>query len=346
VTIFGIDVHPAFQAGLSIEQVRREGFDFMIVKLSEGLGDGFVNMGSLDWIRRGKTVGMVCLGYHFLRPGNIREQARIFAAALKRCDVPGMLDAEALAADGKTATLTIQMIREFCAAALAYGARLPLLYLPKWYWQRIGSPPLAGLPILVASSYPSIHKATATELYTAVTPSRWVSYGGNPIGVLQFADTALVAGQAIDANAYLGTAVSFAALVGAPPPLAARRTPEADVYRIDPTPIPSDAKDTDNPAPGWETVEHTIAAPGLTGGWRGRIIMRTVFGYRGAFVEEAWSGPSGKHYVDRYDPKAKTGGRYVEAFVTQKWELPSGDDFLVIRLATRAAGSSAPEPEH
>jgi hypothetical protein len=347
VTIFGVDIHPGFQAGISIEQIHREGFDFLIAKLSEGLGDGYIAMGSRDWIRRGKAAGMVCAGYHYLRPGNIREQARIFAAGLNLCDVPGMIDAEALAADDKTPTLTIQAIREFYVTATAYGARIPLLYLPKWYWQRIGSPPLAGLPVLVSSSYPSNRKAIATDLYAAVTPSRWVSYGGNPVGVLQFAQSALVAGRAIDVNAYLGTRDSFASLLGAPVPLIARTTPEADMaYPIPPTPIPEGAKPEDVPIGGWPAVEHTIATPGLVGGWRGRIIMRAGFGYRGAFVEEAWSAPSGKHYVDRYDSKAKTGGRYVSAFDTQKWELPAGDDLLVVRLATRAYGSVTPEVEH
>ena len=214
MTIYGIDVHPVYQAGLNIEQVRAEGFDFIAVKLSEGT-DTYPGQ---DWLRRAKACGLLPAGYHYLQPGNENAQAQVFAGQLRQAGVSGMLDAEALAADGKTPTLTIAGIRKFLNCAVSCGVSIPLLYLPNWYWQRIGSPDLTGLPRLWASSYVG-SGGYATAVYESVTPRYWAAYGGLRVTVLQFTDRALVAGQNIDANAFMGTRNELAAILSpsAPP---------------------------------------------------------------------------------------------------------------------------------
>lgn len=216
--IYGIDVHPDFQRGLNIEQVRAEGFDFMAVKLSESTA----TFGGLDWIRRGQACGLLSMGYHYLRPGNEAAQAAVFCQQLAAAGgVPGMLDAEALAGDARTATLTVTGIHRFLDACASNGAHVPLLYLPRWYWQRMGSPDLSGLPMLWASSYVA-GTGYASALYEHVTASYWTAYGNLPVAVLQFTDRATVAGQQIDADAYLSTHDDFAKLIGpntpTPPP--------------------------------------------------------------------------------------------------------------------------------
>lgn len=95
--IYGVDIHPRFQSGISIEEIRREGFDFMAVKVSEGADGSYLAAGSADFLRRGRTAGLLCLGYHYLHPGNGDIQAKVFAESLRGAGVPGMLDAEALA---------------------------------------------------------------------------------------------------------------------------------------------------------------------------------------------------------------------------------------------------------
>ena len=346
----GIDVHPGFQRGLNIEQVYREGFRFLSVKLCEGTSNTWEAMGSADWIRRGKTLGMSCLGYAYLQPGNIPEQARVFAGALARCGVPGVIDAEAITVRGgdTVPTLTIGMIRQFHTELRKLGAPIPLLYLPRWYWQRIGSPDLSGLPPLWGSSYPSTQHATASELYELVTPTRWASYGGLPVMVLQFAETALVAGKAIDANAYQGTPTDFARVtqqsVTMSTPL--QRSDLLMTYRIDPTPFPLDTPADTRPTGTWTAVEHTISTPGPVGGWSGRVLQHLTAGWLGMFIQEAWSAPSGTHFVPRYDPKTNTGGKYVDSFMRESWEHPKGDYALIVRLATRAHVTITTETEH
>jgi lysozyme len=213
--IYGVDIHPCFQAGINIEEIRREGFDFMAVKVSEAVDGSYLADGSADLLRRGGAAGLLSLGYHYLRVGNEDAQARVFAEALGNAGVPGMLDAEALASDGQTPILTIAGIRSFLAACRRLGARIPLLYLPHWYWDRLGRPSLAGLPPLWASWYVDVPSAPASVMYQSHASGSWDSYGALGVEVLQFTDRAQVAGQLVDADHYLGGREEFAALIGA-----------------------------------------------------------------------------------------------------------------------------------
>lgn len=131
----------------------------------------------------------------------------------------------------------------------------------------------------------------------------------------------------------------------APSPTPPRRRRDAMGYIILPTDAPQGAAADARPDGSWDAVEGTYGTPGPVGGWSGRILMHFTPGYLGAFVQEAWSAPSGKHYVPRWDPAKKAGGLYVDSFATQSWELPKGDKALVLRLATRAEGSVIPETE-
>ena len=117
-------------------------------------------------------------------------------------------------------------------------------------------------------------------------------------------------------------------------------------YIIEPTPIPSGAVIDTKPDGSWPAVQYTLGTPGPVGGWSGRTLMHFTPGYLGAFVQEAWSAPSGKHYVSAWDSTKKTGGKFVNSFVTQSWELSAGDKALIIRLATRERCSVTPETEH
>lgn len=209
LAIYGVDIHPTYQAGISIEQIAAEGFTFMACKVSEGRG----TYDSIDWLRRGKNCGLLVIGYHYLRPGDEANQAAVFARQLAKAGVPGMLDAEALASDGKTPILTVVGIHKFLDECAARAAKVPLLYLPRWYWQRMGSPDLSGLPALWASAYVN-GTGHADELYESVTPGKWTPYGGLGVEILQFSDRATVAGYHIDVNHYRGTRAEFARLIG------------------------------------------------------------------------------------------------------------------------------------
>jgi hypothetical protein len=215
--IFGIDVHPQFQSGLSIEEVSQEGFKFIATKLCEGTDGSYCDvMGSRAWISRAKACGLMPIGYHYLHASNEDAQAKVFALHQLHCGVPGMLDVEA-------GSGSVGNVWAFIDACKKYGGSIDLVYMPHWYWQQVGSPNLIGLPPLWASGYVA-GAGTATQLYAKVGQASWNGYGNGNVAVLQFTDSATVAGMTLDADAYQGTASEFAALIGVGSPTVSRRS--------------------------------------------------------------------------------------------------------------------------
>jgi lysozyme len=338
MVLLGIDVHPDFQAGLDIEAVRREGFDFMAAKVSEGT----TVYHSQDWLARGKACGLLCLGYHYLRPGNELAQAWVFAGQLLAAGVPGMLDAEALSADGKAATLTVGGIHRFLDAAAAAGARVPLLYLPHWYWQLMGCPDLSGLPPLWGSSYPG-GRGYATDIYEAVTPIRWAAYGGLPVAVLQFTDQATVAGQHIDANAFPGTREQLAALLGATITPGHRK----DRSTMDQLPATAPPTDPDSDPATWPQRNYDIAFD-VAGGWEGEAAIgfggqdwpgRTTDRTRSFLYLASWMLSDGTLVPVDATHTAKGGGQPVAAHtIAGPWQAPHGAIGATLNYAAPGGG--------
>lgn len=288
MTLFGVDMHPDFQKGLDIDRVAAEGFDFLSVKVSEGLNNQWelttpIRPGGGELLRRGKAAGLLCLAYHYLQPTDIPGQARLFAAALARCAVPGVIDAEAVKFVNGIAvpTLTIGMIRQFHTELLKLGAPIPFLYHPRWYWQKIGKPDLTGLPMLWASSYPSGDQFPASVLFQAVGPERWNSYGALPVGILQFAETGLVAGRVVDVNAFLGTRDALASLLATPVPLSAPARKET--HSMEPIPATLPPQDPGTDPASWPQRNYDVFFD-AAGGWEGD--------FAGAFGVQDW--PAGK----------------------------------------------------
>lgn len=250
--IYGADAHPVYQRGLNIEALPGAGIGFLAVKVQQGRDTSYLQAGSADWVRRAQAIGLPVVGYPYLMPGDEDGQAAVFAEVLTELGIAGMVDAEALkgtalaAPDGQmpdlgglgrhphprgamrtsdvrvsgavpAPSLTMAGIRLFLDRCDYHGADVRLSYLPRWFWERMGSPSLAGLPPLWASSYPSERIGTPQDLYQAVDASRWAGYGGNQVAVLQFAETGIVAGQSpVDLDAYLGTRDQLAILLGIP----------------------------------------------------------------------------------------------------------------------------------
>lgn len=209
--IYGPDIHPTFQAGISIEQIAKEGHSFLAVKASQGTSTSWA-AGAKAWLDRADATGMVTYCYHYLTTDDPAAQARAAKAAC--FGRPVMVDVE----DGSG---TVANLRAFLVACSSVGVRVPLVYLPRWYHQQIGSPSLAGLPPIVSSRYLTVAGLPAS-IYAQVPAAFWDSYGSGTTVVLQFTDRGTVAGQRVDVNAYRGTKDQFRALVyGAPAPVTA-----------------------------------------------------------------------------------------------------------------------------
>lgn len=205
--IYGLDISD-YQPDFDLQRARNEGFEFVILKSTEG-----ANWQSA-WFRRhldrARAAGLLVAAYHYVRAGDAQAQVNNIVGIVPK-DVPLILDIEAGGGDLGLAWDLTNRLR-------ANGYRLPLLYLPRWYWQQIGSPDMSGLPPLWFSSYPFDRAGYASAVYDrqrSFLDRQWGGYGGLGVEILQFSDEGNVAGRSpIDVNAYRGTREQLAALLG------------------------------------------------------------------------------------------------------------------------------------
>jgi lysozyme len=200
-TVYGVDI-ASFQQGIDLSEVKREGFDFVWIKATQG--SNYINPDWAVWQEQAVANGLIVAGYHYLDTTPVAAQAQLFVNTLG--DVPAMVDFEQGGGD-------IDNFWAFVHAVNALGKQISLSYIPHWYWQQIGSPDLSGVPGLIASSYVG-GSGAASALYPGDDFVGWNSYGNATPALLQFTDSALVAGMSVDANAFRGTCEQLTALLG------------------------------------------------------------------------------------------------------------------------------------
>jgi GH25 family lysozyme M1 (1,4-beta-N-acetylmuramidase) len=205
MTTYGVDVRH-HQEEVDWPAFKRDGIEFAFIKATEG--DLFVDDRFETNLFQASAAGMVVAAYHYQRSviSAAAQVANILSVVPKWC--PVVIDVEANSG-------IIALTREIVARLNAAGYRTPLLYLPRWYWQQVGSPSLAGLPPLWSSRYPDDTVNDYRTEWTQTPTSYWTGYGGLPVAVLQFTSSARIAGRApLDANAYQGTLAGLNALLG------------------------------------------------------------------------------------------------------------------------------------
>jgi hypothetical protein len=193
-TTYGIDISN-HQREMDIAAVKREGFEFLFAKVSEGLSykDPY-------WARNrdeARRHGLLLAGYHYVRPGSADAQADLFVSHLGDKAIPAMLDFE----EGSG---NIDQFWAVLRAIEARGAKVRLSYIPKWYWERIGKPDLSAVPGLFSSNYVN-GSDYASRLYPGNSGAGWNPYGGATPLIWQFTSSAKVAGLLVDADAFKGT---------------------------------------------------------------------------------------------------------------------------------------------
>ena len=261
MTILGIDISH-HQGGFDVERASREGIDFFIFKATEG--SGFTDSRFAENVAKARKTGKPFAAYHYQRSGvSASAQVAHISRVVPR-DIPVIPDVEAGSGG-------VSLTRDIVARLRAAGYRVPLLYLPRWYWQQIGSPSLAGLPPLWSSRYPDNIIGDIRDEYADVPPHFWDGYGGLPVRLLQFTSSARVAGRApIDANAFKGTRAELAALFNGSPSggaAAPSRTPGEDIMPV-PLPTGEHARSFQIPE-GTEKI--AINCP------HGKIVVKTLF---------------------------------------------------------------------
>ena len=194
MTIFYPDVSSG-QAGISFS-----GVPIAMVKATEGTG--YTNPDYSAAKTRARNAGAYFCAYHFLQEGNGAGQADHAHSVVG--STPLMVDMEKEVLDGVTSTPSVTDVVDFVTRYRALGGVIYLLYLPKWYWQSIGSPSLAPLIelglLLVSSNYTT---------YSNSGPG-WGAYGGMVPVIWQYTSSATLNGiTPVDYNAYQGTVADF-----------------------------------------------------------------------------------------------------------------------------------------
>lgn len=203
---FGLDLSHHQAASLDLAQCRREGVEFVFIKSSEG--SGFVDPAFTANLNKARAAGLLVAAYHYVRSNATAAAQVANVARVVPKDVPVIPDVEANSGG-------VALVRDIVTRLQAAGYTVPLTYLPRWYWQQIGSPSLAGLPSLWSSRYPDNVVGSILDEYADVPASYWTGYGGLGVTVLQFTSSARVAGhQPLDANAFNGTREQLAAVLG------------------------------------------------------------------------------------------------------------------------------------
>lgn len=161
------------------------GWQFALVKASEG--DSFRDFRFWQHVNAARAAGLLVAAYHYQRNVSARAQYNLIRSIVPT-SMPVVIDVE----EGSG---PLSITRELVGLLREGGYSVPLTYIPRWYWQNIGRPSLAGLPPLWASDY----RGTFAD---------WSDYGGLTIKLRQYTSTPH------DKNYFDGTREELAALLG------------------------------------------------------------------------------------------------------------------------------------
>lgn len=202
--IRGIDISN-YQASMDVERVVRENdIAFVIVQANDGT---FKNVNFRNQIEAARRGGAMVAAYLYQRP-NWQDTVNTFKSIVSN-DIPAIVDVE----DGSG---NVDITWNIHRALWNSGYKTPSLYLPKWYWDKIGQPSLVGLPAIWKSWYPNNIPDTYNNHLAKVPSSVWTGHGGLPVNILQFSGTGRLNGYGanVDLNFYPGTREDFANLLG------------------------------------------------------------------------------------------------------------------------------------
>ncbi|MFB9926333.1 glycoside hydrolase family 25 protein [Amycolatopsis halotolerans] len=203
---FAVDISHHQDKSLSLARTRADGCELAILKAGEG--SSFVDPDFASNLQEARDAGQLIAAYWYQRANASAAQHVAKIKAVVPRDVAVIMDVEA---NGGNVVLT----REILRLLQAEGYRTPFVYIPRWYWQQLGSPSLAGLPPLWSSRYPDNLVGTLSSEWSQVPASYWNGYGGAEVGLLQFTSSARIGGYApLDASAFRGTRAQLAALIG------------------------------------------------------------------------------------------------------------------------------------
>lgn len=197
MTLFMADI-ASYQGGLALSQLRS---DCVGVFVKATQGTSYVDPYYTGWRQQAQAANLIFVAYHYDTMEDPAAQANHIAASVVDKGIPLMFDVEQGSGD---LNQTIAVIR----AAKETGLNPRVAYLPKWYWEQIGSPdltPLGELVAITSSAYPTTNPGSVSSLYPGDSAAGWAPYGGITPTFYQFTDAADEGGQQIDMNAFKGS---------------------------------------------------------------------------------------------------------------------------------------------
>lgn len=216
--IFGMDVSTYNGGSLDFHRARREGIEFAFIRAWDRRTNA-IDAQFYHNLQKARDAGMIVAAYHFIVPW---ENAVVNTDHVLRTipeDVPIILDVEKDQQNG--AEVSIELAQDIANRLRAAGRRLPLAYVPRWYWRDyMGQPDLRGLSDhgLWASQYHTPSGGSPQQIWPHPNPDNdrgWAPYGNASVRMLQFTSKSTIAGYApLDADAFPGTREELAALLG------------------------------------------------------------------------------------------------------------------------------------
>lgn len=207
MTCFGPDIS-SYQAGLVLSRLANA--SFVIAKTTEGTY--YTDGDYQGWRQQAATLKQLFVWYHFLSGESASAQAAHTAANVGDRSLPGMLDIE----PAGSYTPTVAQALAYVDAAHAAGLNVRLAYLPRWFWEQLGSPDLTGFAArgvhLVSSAYPG-GTGSAPALYPGDGAAEWEPYGGMTPLLYQYTNQASDGGQPLDYNAFRGSVAELTNLL-------------------------------------------------------------------------------------------------------------------------------------
>lgn len=209
-TLFGVDVSE-HQDGMSLKQAKREGIEFAIIRTTDGTHRDRCYRSHLE---DAESAGMLTAAYHYLRNPSegttIQQQVQASLEVMGNMKRPMWIDVET------NAGLRVEHIRRCKREFERRGVRVIGCYSYVPYWEgRItsGEPDSHEFGAFWVAAYGRNRRGKPREIYPGDQHRQWDYPLGNQKPALwQFGSNALVAGHAVDINAFRGSRAELGAL--------------------------------------------------------------------------------------------------------------------------------------
>ncbi|AEG84508.1 glycoside hydrolase family 25 protein [Corynebacterium ulcerans] len=212
MTIYGVDVSE-HQNGISLVQVKKEGYDFAILRLCDGT---YRDRTFRSHLADAENAGLLISLYWYLRAPSegttIAQQVDVIDSQLGgRKDLAIWIDVESVTRTG-VKTLSGSDVWNAKRELESRGYTVAGIYSGAWYWEHMigGEPSMAGLGYLWVSNYGRNLNDYGSVTYEAdggPNHRGWkYPLGDKMPDILQFGSNGKVAGfRSVDVNAFEGT---------------------------------------------------------------------------------------------------------------------------------------------